>query len=134
MDTVSTVAECLSALATTHFAAIILDLGLPDGDGLTVLQYLRGKGSSIPVLVLTARLSVRDRVQGLHHGADDYLGKPFAFEELVARVRALLRRPAAYLGRELRSGISASMLGAAKLPLMVQSSPWRREKLLCWKF
>lgn len=104
VDAVSTVAECLSALATTNFAAIILDLGLPDGDGLTVLQYLRSKGSSTPVLVLTARLSVRDRVQGLHLGADDYLGKPFAFEELVARVRALLRRPAAYLGRELRLG------------------------------
>ena len=104
VDAVSTISECLSALATTSFAAIILDLGLPDGDGLSVLQHLRSKGSSTPVLVLTARLSVRDRVQGLHHGADDYLGKPFAFEELVARVRALLRRPAAYLGRELRLG------------------------------
>ena len=104
VDTVNTVADCLSAVATTHFAAIILDLGLPDGDGLSVLQHLRGKGNATPVLVLTARLSVRERVQGLHHGADDYLGKPFAFEELVARVRALLRRPPASLGRELRLG------------------------------
>ena len=103
-DTVTTIAECLSALATTHFSVVILDLGLPDGDGLSVLQHMRAQGSSTPVLVLTARLSVRDRVKGLHHGADDYLGKPFAFEELVARVRALLRRPTAYLGRELRLG------------------------------
>ena len=103
-DTVTTRAECLSALATTHFSVVILDLGLPDGDGLSVLQHMRALGSSTPVLVLTARLSVGDRVKGLHHGADDYLGKPFAFEELVARVRALLRRPTAYLGRELRLG------------------------------
>ena len=104
VDTVTTIGECLSAVATTHFAAVILDLGLPDGDGLSVVQHLRSQGSYTPILILTARLSVGDRVKGLHHGADDYLGKPFAFEELVARVRALLRRPAAYLGRELRLG------------------------------
>lgn len=106
-DTVSTVGEALAALATTHFAAVILDLGLPDGDGLSVVQHLRSQGNVTPVLILTARLSVGDRVKGLHHGGDDYLGKPFAFEELVARVRALLRRPAAYLGAELRLGVVA---------------------------
>jgi DNA-binding response OmpR family regulator len=104
VDTVTTIGDCLSALSTTHFSAVILDLGLPDGDGLSVLRHLRDNGDDTPVLVLTARHSVGDRVKGLHHGADDYLGKPFAFEELVARIRALLRRPSAYLGRELRLG------------------------------
>lgn len=104
VDSVTTIAEALSAIATTHFAAVILDLGLPDGDGLSVVEHLRTKGSYTPILILTARQGVGDRVRGLRHGADDYLGKPFAFEELVARVHALLRRPAAYLGRELRLG------------------------------
>jgi two-component system response regulator TctD len=83
---------------------VILDLGLPDGDGLSILQYLRGKGAAIPVLVLTARQSTSEKVKGLAHGADDYLGKPFAFDELVARIRALLRRPPTYLGHQLALG------------------------------
>lgn len=104
VDAVATVAEALSALATTHFAAVILDLGLPDGDGMVLVQHLRARGSATPILILTARQSVGDRVKGLHQGADDYLGKPFAFEELVARIRALLRRPTAYLGTALNLG------------------------------
>jgi two-component system response regulator TctD len=104
VDTVTTIVDAVNALSTTHFATVILDLGLPDGDGLSIIRHLRAKGDETPVLVLTARHGVGDRVKGLHHGADDYLGKPFAFEELVARIRALLRRPAAYLGRELRLG------------------------------
>lgn len=104
VDRMTSVADGLAALTTTHFAAVILDLGLPDGDGLSIIQALRGRGSATPVLILTARQGVRDRVKGLQQGADDYLGKPFAFEELVARVRALLRRPQAYLGRELALG------------------------------
>ena len=70
---------------------MILDLGLPDLDGLEVLEGLRERGSTVPVLVLSARGRVDDRVKGLNLGADDYLGKPFAFEELLARVRANLR-------------------------------------------
>jgi DNA-binding response OmpR family regulator len=74
---------------------VILDLGLPDLDGLDVLENLRHRGSAVPVLVLSARGRTGDRVTGLNLGADDYLGKPFAFEELLARVRANLRpRPA----------------------------------------
>lgn len=79
--------------ATTEpFDAILLDLGLPGRGGLEVLASLRGQGLRVPVLVLTARDTVDDRVKGLDAGADDYLVKPFAFAELVARVRAMLRR------------------------------------------
>jgi two-component system, OmpR family, copper resistance phosphate regulon response regulator CusR len=79
--------------ATTEpFDAILLDLGLPGRNGLEILAGLRGRGLSLPVLVLTARDTVEDRVLGLDSGADDYLVKPFAFAELVARLRALLRR------------------------------------------
>ena len=82
--------------ATDEFSSdidlVILDLMLPDGSGLDWLSKLRATGSTVPVLVLTARDSIRDRVHGLDTGADDYLIKPFAFDELLARVRALLRR------------------------------------------
>lgn len=79
--------------ATTEpYDAILLDLGLPGRSGLEVLAGLRGQGVKVPVLVLTARDAVDDRVKGLDAGADDYLVKPFAFAELVARVRAMLRR------------------------------------------
>jgi DNA-binding response OmpR family regulator len=91
-------------LAANRYCALVLDLGLPDGDGLSVLRDLRARGESIPVLILTARGSVNDRVAGLGAGADDYLVKPFAFEELVARLRALLRRPGAMLGKTLVMG------------------------------
>lgn len=82
-----------TALAQIPYQALILDRGLPDGDGLTLLQRLHKSGLGIPCLVLTARDALRDRVEGLDAGADDYLPKPFAMDELVARVKALLRRP-----------------------------------------
>lgn len=79
--------------ATTEpYDAILLDIGLPGRSGLEVLEKLRARGLSVPVLVLTARDTVEDRVRGLDAGADDYLVKPFAFAELLARVRALMRR------------------------------------------
>ena len=74
--------------------AIILDLGLPDQDGLELLKSIRAADVALPVLILTTRITVADRVIGLDSGADDYITKPFAFEELIARLRALLRRPA----------------------------------------
>ena len=91
-DTLSSIEEARSVLETTFYAALILDLGLPDGDGLELLRDLRHRNNPIPVLVLTARGGLHDRVHGLRSGADDYLVKPFAFSELLARVRSLLRR------------------------------------------
>jgi DNA-binding response OmpR family regulator len=77
---------------TGNYDAIILDLMLPKVDGLTILRKLRAQGNAVHILILTAKDTIRDRVQGLNLGADDYLVKPFAFEELLARVRALVRR------------------------------------------
>ena len=82
------------ALETTDYALVLLDLGLPRKDGLTVLGGWRRRGLTMPVLILTARDAVRDRVKGLDSGADDYLVKPFDLTELLARMRALLRRQA----------------------------------------
>ncbi|MGW1077597.1 response regulator transcription factor [Streptomyces sp. NPDC002537] len=86
--------EALSAVAADPPAAIVLDLAMPVLDGLAVCRRLRGVGDRTPVLVLTARDAVADRVAGLDAGADDYLVKPFALDELLARLRALLRRAA----------------------------------------
>lgn len=83
-----------AAMCHVDYTALVLDRGLPDGDGLTLLRSLRAGGSQLPCLVLTARDALHDRIDGLETGADDYLPKPFAMDELVARVRALLRRPA----------------------------------------
>jgi len=80
------------ALDSEPFELLLLDLGLPGGDGLELLEALRGRGSTLPVLIITARDAVADRVAGLDAGADDYLVKPFDLDELAARIRALLRR------------------------------------------
>src|SRR5579864_1071902 len=101
-DVLSTVAEASRVLETTFYAALILDLGLPDGDGLALLRDLRQRDNPIPALVLTARGGLHDRVHGLRSGADDYLVKPFALEELIARLEAQLRRPGQLLGSSLR--------------------------------
>ena len=84
MDAVNTAAGARNALSEVPYDAAILDLGLPDGDGLEVLKSARSRGIQIPVLVLTARDAVEDRVNGLDAGADDYLIKPFAIQELVS--------------------------------------------------
>ena len=92
-DHVTSGTEAEAALMTSdQFDLLILDLGLPQMHGLEVLKRLRARGSSIPVLILTAADSVEERVKGLDHGADDYVAKPFSLQELEARVRALTRR------------------------------------------
>ncbi|HEY2451171.1 MAG TPA: two-component system response regulator PmrA [Scandinavium sp.] len=91
-DGVTTAHEAALCLANGHYSLIVLDLGLPDEDGLQFLARIRREKISLPVLILTARDTVIDRITGLDTGADDYLVKPFALEELNARVRALLRR------------------------------------------
>jgi DNA-binding response OmpR family regulator len=103
VDAVQSCADGRDALASLAYDAAILDLGLPDGDGLALLVEIRSAGNKIPVLVLTARDTVEDRVSGLDGGADDYLIKPFATAELVARTRALLRRPGGALGTVLQT-------------------------------
>jgi DNA-binding response OmpR family regulator len=91
VDHASTAREALRLAAGTTFSLMVLDLRLPDADGLDVLRTLRRRGQNLPVIVLTARGEVGERVEGLEGGADDYLTKPFAFDELLARIRVRLR-------------------------------------------
>lgn len=93
VDRVATLDLAEEALIANTYNAILLDRQLPDGDGLTLIPKLRAKGLQTPIIVLTARGDLDQRVAGLDSGADDYLGKPFAIAELLARLRAVLRRP-----------------------------------------
>jgi DNA-binding response OmpR family regulator len=101
-DILSSIREAARVLGTTFYAALILDLGLPGGDGLALLREIRQSNNPIPVLVLTARGGLHDRVHGLPSGADDYLLKPFALEEPIARLEVQLRRSSRLLGTSLR--------------------------------
>jgi len=92
VDWVRDTGAALAALSTSSFSALVLDLGLPDGDGLGVLRWLRQNGRATPVVIVTARDRVSDRIGGLDAGADDYLIKPFDIDELGARLRAITRR------------------------------------------
>jgi len=87
-------AAARDALCDTSYDAIVLDLGLPDGDGLELLRQWRRSGFNEPIIILSARDAVQDRIKGLDGGADDYLPKPFSLQELLARLRSLLRRHA----------------------------------------
>jgi DNA-binding response OmpR family regulator len=115
----------LEAAALNVYDAMILDLRLPDIDGIEVCRRLRAAGSSVPILMLTARDSVEDKIDGLDAGADDYLAKPFQFGELLARLRALIRRgatafnaPVMRLGEmEIDTGSHRVMVGTAQLAL-----------------
>jgi DNA-binding response OmpR family regulator len=91
---VGTGREGLELAKSGGFDIMILDIGLPDQEGFTVLRRLRASGSDLPVIILTARSSAEDVVRGLERGADDYMPKPFSFDELVARIRLRLRKPA----------------------------------------
>ena len=104
VDVLPTAEAAAAALRASRFDIVGLDLGLPDADGLDVLGEMRRHQDATPVLILTARGSLEDRVIGLQSGADDYLVKPFALEELIARLQALLRRPGNLLGVTLQLG------------------------------
>ena len=105
VETAMTAEEGLEvATSTLELDAVILDVGLPDRSGFDVARTLRKKGNQVPILMLTARDSINDRVEGLDAGADDYLVKPFAYEELLARLRALARRPPSRKSNALKSG------------------------------
>ena len=103
-DLVAAIGEAEAHLRLAGYDAMILDLGLSDGDGMTLLRALRRHGNPLPVLILTARDAPENRVGGLDAGADDYLVKPFHMKELISRMRALLRRPNAALGVVLELG------------------------------
>jgi len=104
VDHAGSLLEAEGFVAVDGYDAILLDRQLPDGDGLTLVPKLRAARNMTPVLMLTARGDTGDKVDGLDMGADDYLAKPFAFEELLARLRALLRRPAAIETQTIRAG------------------------------
>lgn len=101
-DVVGTVAAAREQMAVVTYDLAVIDVGLPDGDGFTLCRAVRAAGNHTPILLLTARNAVSDRVRGLDAGADDYLAKPFAVSELLARLRALSRRPTAAVAAVLR--------------------------------
>ncbi|MDH0363912.1 response regulator [Comamonas aquatica] len=103
-DVAATQAQAGSHLAASHFDACVLDLGLPDGNGLDLLRAWRGRGQDLPVLILTARSSLEDKVAGFQTGTDDYLTKPFDLQELALRLQALLRRAAGRASDALKLG------------------------------
>jgi DNA-binding response OmpR family regulator len=104
IDRCGSLKEAMAARAAASYDLILLDLGLPDGDGMRLVRELRLSNDSTPILILTARGGLNDRLIGLDGGADDYLVKPFEIAELAARCRALLRRPGSSLGVVLQLG------------------------------
>lgn len=128
-DTLALGEDAADAISSVTYDAVVLDIGLPDINGLDLLEQLRQRGDTVPILLLTARDGIGDRVKGLNAGADDYLLKPFAMEELVARLRALLRRPAGTLSVKLQCGnltfdtvSRQTVVGGKQLPLSKRES------------
>jgi DNA-binding response OmpR family regulator len=104
VETANDGVTALDTVMNNHFDAIVLDVMLPGKDGLTLLKEIRDSGISTPVILLTARSTVEDKVAGLDLGADDYLPKPFSFDELAARLRSILRRSSPEKSTKLRAG------------------------------
>jgi len=130
VDAVGEAEDARAALAGVAYDAIVLDLGLPDADGMDVLRELRRSDRATPVLILTARDALADRVAGLDGGADDYLLKPFELPELVARLKALLRRPAGALGVRLEVGDIAFDVGSRHVEVRGRALALSRRELL----
>lgn len=132
VDIFTHVRDARTALRNDHFDLMLLDLGLPDGNGLELLGELRERGDRTPVLILTARDGIEDRVRGLDLGADDYLAKPFSLVELEARVRALLRRSQQRSDNRLTLGPLCldPTAGAATLDGVTLELPRRELRLL----
>ena len=126
--------SAMRAARGNAFDLIVLDLGLPDRDGMEVLRRLRATGDATPVLILSARDATRDRVQGLNGGADDYLVKPFELEELLARIHALERRASGGAPNQIRQG--SLVLDLAAMTVSYDGKPvglQRREFMLLRK-
>lgn len=121
VDAVGTCEEADAAMATARYSAVILDIMLPDGSGLDLLRKLRSRRDTTPVLLLTARDSVGDKVSGLDSGADDYLAKPFDLDELAARLRAIARREGGRASPTLTHG--SIVLSPAELTATVAGKP-----------
>ncbi|MGF6476461.1 two-component system response regulator BasR [Pantoea dispersa] len=124
VDCAGSAAESNALLRSSQYSLIVLDLGLPDRDGATLLRQWRRDGIAVPVLILTARDALEDRVDGLDTGADDYLVKPFALAELQARVRALIRRYQGHSDNLLQQGdltlnLSSQQVLLENLPLEI---------------
>ena len=131
VDNAETVQSADSALQTAHFDLMILDLGLPDDDGMVLLRRVRSAGAALPILVLTARDTLQDKVAGLRAGADDYLQKPFNLEELIARLHALRRRSAGRAVDSIIHGdLSFDLASHQVMPHGLQVDLSRREMAL----
>lgn len=104
VDACATIADAVDHCAAAQYDALVVDRRLPDGDGMALVRRMRQSRSKVPILMLTARSTLEDRIEGLDAGADDYLVKPFDFGELAARLRALLRRPGGVIGTVLDCG------------------------------
>ncbi|UDL92452.1 response regulator transcription factor [Mesorhizobium sp. PAMC28654] len=138
VDHAASLLEARDFVTVDAYDAILLDRQLPDGDGLSLVSKLRADKNTTPVLMLTARGDTADKVDGLDMGADDYLAKPFAFEELMARLRALLRRPTPMQSQVIRAGhlvldvghrevsIRGELLGLPRRELLVLETLMRR--------
>ena len=128
-DGVTTARMAEQSLEAGHYSLVVLDLGLPDEDGLHFLARIRQKKYTLPVLILTARDTLTDKIAGLDVGADDYLVKPFALEELHARIRALLRRHNNQGESELIVGNLTLNMGRRQVWMLKAGSPVHREIL-----
>ena len=129
-DPMFTGGDAEEALNSVQYDAVVLDLGLPDIDGMNIIGRLRRRGSRVPILVLTARDGLEDRVSGLNAGADDYLLKPFAMEELVARLRALLRRAPHALTTVLEFGNLSFDITSREVVVNGRALPFSRRELV----